>query len=57
MRDHLTKKQAAEYFNVTMRTIENWIARGLLPAYKVGGRVVILEDDIDAAIQRIEVTK
>ncbi len=37
----MTKRQAAEYLQVSLPTIDNYLRRGLLPAYKLpGGRLV-----------------
>jgi excisionase family DNA binding protein len=41
--------EAAEYAGVHHRTIRKWIARGELPAYRRGKRLVrIRREDIDA---------
>lgn len=31
----LDRKQVAEYFQVTLRTVENWSREGILPYYKI----------------------
>ena len=36
----LTKQQAAEVTQVSVKTIERWIAEGLLEAYRYGPRLV-----------------
>jgi excisionase family DNA binding protein len=41
----------AVYLNVTTRTVQQMIADGRLPAYRLGPRVVRLRrDDVDAAL-------
>lgn len=35
------KRQAADYYNVSVRTIENWLSKGYLPYYKIGKMIRI----------------
>jgi excisionase family DNA binding protein len=50
----VTQQAAAEYLGVTERTIRNYVSRGQLRAYRVGGRVVrIDQDDLDALLRPI----
>ncbi len=45
--------EAAEYLGVSERTIRNWIATGILPAYRYGPRVVRIDPgDLDALGRR-----
>lgn len=45
---------AAETLGVTTRSVRRWIADGILPAYRIGERVVrIKESDLDGALRRI----
>ena len=45
----LTRKEAADRLAVSLRTLDGLIARGQLPAYKIGGKLVrIREDELDA---------
>jgi len=44
----LNRKQAADHFQVTIRTIENWSRAGYLPYYKVGSEVRYRLSDIMA---------
>lgn len=34
--DFITRKEAAKYFRVAERTIDRWIEKGILKAYKMG---------------------
>ena len=36
-----TAPQAASIIGVSSQTIKNWVARGILQGYKLGGRVII----------------
>ena len=50
----VSQQAAAEFLGVTERTIRNYVSRGQLRAYRVGGRVVrIDQDDIDAMLRPI----
>lgn len=50
----LSQAQAAEYLGVTDRTIRNYVSRGELPAYRVGGRVVRIDPaDLEKLLRRI----
>jgi excisionase family DNA binding protein len=48
----LTRKQAAEQFRVTTRTIDRWRGRGLLKTVVVGRVVRFREEDLRAVIVR-----
>lgn len=51
----LSQGQAAAYIGHTDRTIRKYIARGLLPAYRIAGSrsVRIRRSDLDALLQPI----
>lgn len=50
-RELVSKQRAAEYLGVTERSVENFIARGQLPAYKLAGNLVrIRRDDLEALL-------
>ncbi len=38
----ISKKQAAEHIGRTVRTLETYVRNGQLPAYRIGGRKVVL---------------
>jgi 3-methylcrotonyl-CoA carboxylase alpha subunit len=48
MADELTPSQAAARIGATTRSVQRWIARGELPARRVGGRWRVAADAIDA---------
>jgi hypothetical protein len=37
---YLSRREAAEHFGVTVKTIERWEAAGLLEARRIGPRVI-----------------
>lgn len=44
---------AAEHADVTPRTVRRWVASGLLPAYRVGPRLLKVDlEDLDRMITR-----
>ena len=46
---YITRQQAADKLSIGLRTLDGLIARGVLPAYRVGAKLVRLkESDIDA---------
>ncbi len=48
MPDELSPRQAAERMGTTTRSVQRWIASGLLPARRLGGRWRVASDAIDA---------
>jgi excisionase family DNA binding protein len=42
----LSKKDAARFLNVSVRTIANWMTRGYLPFYRIGKIVRFRQKDI-----------
>ncbi|MER3485439.1 MAG: hypothetical protein C4345_05155 [Chloroflexota bacterium] len=51
----LTKRQAADYLQVSLPTINNYVRRGLLRAYKLPGRrlVRIKREDLLALLEEM----
>jgi excisionase family DNA binding protein len=50
----LSQQAAAEYLGVTERTIRNYVSRGQLRAYRVGGRLVRVDQaDLDELLRPI----
>lgn len=52
-RDWRTLDYCAAHIGVTKLSIRNWIARGYLPAYRIGSTVRVDRRDLDALLQRI----
>ena len=51
--NYITRKQAAERLSVSVRVLDGLIARGQLPAYKIGSKLVrINEADLEKYMQR-----
>lgn len=46
----LTRKQAAELLSISLVTLRNWTAQGLLPSYQLGGRIYYKQKEIIAAL-------
>ncbi len=50
---YITRKEAAARLSVSLRVLDGLIARGQLPAYKVGSKLVrINEADLDKYMKR-----
>lgn len=48
----IKKPEAAEILGISVRTLEKMIARGALPAYRIGPKTVRLRrEDIDAYLE------
>ena len=48
---YLTRQQAADRLAVSLRTLDGLIARGAIPAYRVGPKIVrIREDELEAYV-------
>ncbi len=41
---YITRQEAADRLNISLRTLDGLIARGAIPAYKVSARLVRLKD-------------
>lgn len=51
---YVTLGDAAEYLSVTERTIRNYVSRGELSGYRLGGRSVrVLQHELDAMMTPI----
>jgi excisionase family DNA binding protein len=48
---YLTKLQVAQMFQVTVRTLDDWMKRGLIPFIKVGRTVRFRADLIDSCVR------
>lgn len=48
----LNKKEIAEHFGVSTRTVERWVARGWLTKVVIGGVVRFRTEDGETLIQR-----
>lgn len=50
----LSIQEAAQARGVTTKTVRRWIAQGLVPAYRVGPKLIrIRQDDLDNLGRRI----
>ena len=50
-RDFYTRKEVADRVGVSVRTIDNWIKKGLFEAYRLGGRIRIKKSAWDSFIK------
>lgn len=49
----LTKREVAENFQVTQRTVYNWTDAGLLTAYRIGNQVRFKGKEVQDAFTKI----
>jgi excisionase family DNA binding protein len=50
--DLLTSTQAGELLGVSGQTIKNWVRRGHIPAFRVGGRIMVPKDAVVEYVRR-----
>ena len=56
-RPYYTISEAAEFIGVSGQTVKNWISRGLVKGYRLGGRIVIPRSELDDYRTRAEASK
>jgi excisionase family DNA binding protein len=47
---YLTTRKIANRYNVTQRTVRNWISKGLIPAIRVGKKWMVEESKFKTSI-------
>jgi hypothetical protein len=47
----LTKKDLTRYLPISLRSIENYVKKGLFVAHRLGGKILFNIEQIDEAIQ------
>ncbi len=50
---YLTRKETAARLRVSLVTLTEWVNRSRLKAYKIGGRVLFRESEVEAALSQI----
>ena len=45
---YINKTEVARRLNKTIRTVDNWMQRGILPYYKIGRSVVFKWSDVES---------
>lgn len=50
---YLTRKETARRLKVSLVTLTDWVNRGKLKAYKIGGRVLFRENEVEEALAQI----
>jgi excisionase family DNA binding protein len=52
----LDKTEAAKYLGLSVRTVDYYIQKRLLPFYKIGGKTVRFRlSDLDAALEKFRI--
>ncbi len=46
LKPHLTRKETANYFNVSLNCLNMWVNKGIIKSYKVGQRVFFKREEI-----------
>ena len=45
-------KKVAQQFDVCTKTVERWITKKDLPSYRLGGRILVSEEDLLAHLRK-----
>ncbi|HLJ82059.1 MAG TPA: helix-turn-helix domain-containing protein [Ktedonobacterales bacterium] len=56
-RPYYTVSEAAEFIGVSGQTVKNWISRGLMKGYRLGGRIVVPRSELDDYRSMAEASK
>jgi len=51
--NYLTRKDTAHRLKVSLVTLTDWVNRSRLKAYKIGGRVLFRESEVEEALSQI----
>lgn len=46
LKPHLTRKETAEFFNVSLNCVNLWVKKGILTRHRVGQRVFFKREDL-----------
>lgn len=52
LKEVLTRKETAEFFNVSLFCIHDWVRKGILTPYKVSGRTYFKRTELDNVLKR-----
>jgi len=47
---YFTKREAADYLRLCTRTIENMVARGQIPTYRIGVKLLFRKSELDTFV-------
>lgn len=50
---YFTRKEVASKFQISLVTLHEWTTRGLIEAYRVGGRVYYKQEAVEKALKSI----
>ncbi|MBN1234088.1 MAG: helix-turn-helix domain-containing protein [Candidatus Coatesbacteria bacterium] len=53
----LTKKEARLKLKVCMKTLDNYLAKGIMPYSRFGGKIYVKSSDIEAHLERNYISK
>lgn len=56
-RPYYTVSEVADFIGVSGQTVKNWISRGLMKGYRLGGRIVVPRDELDDYRSMAEASK
>lgn len=50
--EYVTTRQASEFLEVHLRTVQRWARDGVLPSYRLRGRLRFRLEDVEALYER-----
>lgn len=53
-KEYLTRNQVANKLNIALSTVHNYIDKGILTPYKIGGRTLFRADEVEKALIRLQ---
>ncbi len=48
----IDKKEVLDNMRISERTLQNWRSKGILPHYRLGGRIYYREGDLEAMMEK-----
>jgi excisionase family DNA binding protein len=48
----LTRREAADFFRISLPTLHKWVNEGLIRSYELGGRVYFKRDELISSLKR-----
>jgi excisionase family DNA binding protein len=55
--EYLTRREVCERIRVSYATLHSYTKEGLLKSYKIGGRVLYRQDEVEQSLQTIQAKK
>lgn len=57
LNDFLTREQTASRLKISLPTLNDYSKKGIIPAYRIGGRVLYKEQEVNEAAIQVKTSK